>query len=134
MRAAPALALILVFNTGQVFADEACPRMSPSEIDEQWQKASRPSAQRSDLGDQLECLSSQVGTTPLICRTKPNSSAHPSILLLRILVRGGSIEKRTDGYTAGDCSVFQDLMSKFRSGMTTQEHRTGPGPIFDPVP
>jgi hypothetical protein len=134
-RSAPALALVFIVSAGQAYAADPCPKMSVSDMDEQWQRnATRSSAKHFTLGDQLECVSIQVGTAPLVCHTKPGAPAHPSILLLRILLRGGSVETRTDGYTAGDCSAFQDMMLKFRNGMTMQEHRTSNQPSFDPVP
>jgi hypothetical protein len=123
-RSALALALLLVVSAGQAYADDACPKMSASDMDEQWQRsASRSSAKHFTQGNQLECVSLEAGTTPLVCHTKAGAPAHPSLIVWRMLMRGGAAEMRLDGYTAGDCAEFGALMFQFKYAMSVQERR-----------
>jgi hypothetical protein len=101
--------------------DDSCPRMAPAEVDAQWQDyASRSGAKPVAFGNGYDCISFQIAGPILVCRTKPDHPAHPSIIAVKMLLSGGSFETRMDGHTAGNCAAFQDMMGEIKQGLVVQ--------------
>ena len=124
-RSAPALALFLVISARGAYADDACPKVTAAEVEQQWQRYAPSLNSKLIQYDELECVSKEVGTMSLVCHTRAGMPAHPSIVRMLVLMRGGSIETKVDGQTAGDCSEFRRLLAWFKSRLQIQEKDVG---------
>ena len=124
-RSAPILALLFVISARGAHADDTCPKVTAADVEQQWQRYAPSSNSKLIPYDELECVRKEVGTMSLVCRTKAGTPAHPSIVRMLVLMRGGSIETKIDGQTAGDCDEFRRVLAAFKNGLQIQERDVG---------
>jgi hypothetical protein len=90
--------------------DESCPKSSTADMDSQWNRyASQSRAQPFDTDGQFDCLF-VPDQGPIVCRTRPGHLAHPSLIIRRLVMNGGSLDIRMQAYTAADCAAFAQMM------------------------
>jgi hypothetical protein len=114
-----ALAIVILNFPQAALAAETCTPISAVEIEKQWSHySSLPGVQPNGGGSKYECIAID-STQQLVCRTKPENPAHPSIVIRTVVKEAAGISLRTEADTAGDCVAFQQMMDQFK-GLTAK--------------
>jgi hypothetical protein len=114
IRIVTAIAVAVLMLPSELRAAESCAPVSAAEIDKQWNHySSLAGVQPNGGSSQYECIAID-STKQLVCRTKPENPAHPSIVIRTVVKGVDGVHLRTEADTAGDCSAFLKMMEQYK--------------------